>query len=421
MKALNRLAILAMALLLAIGTAGAALLSDEEFVGPFPSWMNVKTAYGAVGDGKADDTAALQNALNALANNDPAARAVLYLPAGTYRITRGLTMTSHMYVEVLGEDPAKTIIKWDGGDEGIMLLCNGVRYSKIGRLTWDGGGKPVTAIWHRWDGHTPNAATGLEHADEVFTDVAFGIRAGTPHFMDAECLVLRCTFQRCSQAGLSIESFNALDWWVWYGRFIDCKLGATNAADGQYGGGHFHVYESLFQRSKVADIRIGHASYFGIRNNTSLGSKAFFLGVRPSVGAGAWAPEDTWGAQLIVQGNTILDPQDATPIRIASSPSLLLLDNTIRSRPGTTAPLVEINAPGTPAIVAVGNTVTAANPYTTSGKVTDIDTKIVAPGAIATALPELPGTPPRTERKIFEVPPTPAARCSRRSSMRRQS
>jgi len=50
------------------------------------------------------------------------------------------------------------------------------------------------------------------------------------------------------------------------------------------------------------------------------------------VAAGAWKPVDTWSAQVILQGNTILDPQDATPIRFASSSSAFLMDNVIRGR-----------------------------------------------------------------------------------------
>src|SRR5262249_12175609 len=38
----------------------------DEFVGPFPSWINIKTAYGAKGDGITDDTAAFQRALTEL-------------------------------------------------------------------------------------------------------------------------------------------------------------------------------------------------------------------------------------------------------------------------------------------------------------------------------------------------------------------
>src|SRR5437660_7129560 len=42
-------------------------LHGDEFVGPFPSWTNVKTAYGAAGDGMADDTAAIQSGLDEVA------------------------------------------------------------------------------------------------------------------------------------------------------------------------------------------------------------------------------------------------------------------------------------------------------------------------------------------------------------------
>ena len=63
----------------------------EEFVGPFPSWANAKSDFGAVGDGQTDDTAALQKAIKALGG---AKSAVLFIPDGTYRITAGLTMVS---------------------------------------------------------------------------------------------------------------------------------------------------------------------------------------------------------------------------------------------------------------------------------------------------------------------------------------
>jgi len=55
------------------------LFPSEEFVGPFANWKNVKTDFGAAGDGKADDTAAIQKTLDQLQQKP----GVLFLPAGT--------------------------------------------------------------------------------------------------------------------------------------------------------------------------------------------------------------------------------------------------------------------------------------------------------------------------------------------------
>jgi hypothetical protein len=376
----------------------------EEFVGPFPGWADLKRDYQAVGDGDADDTPAIQRALDELRkSSERGTRAVLYIPAGTYRLTRGLTMTSHIYVAVVGEDPARTSLRWQGPEGGVMLECNGVRYSKFGRLTWDGQGKAVAAVSHQWDGKTPNANSGCEHADEIFKDVAFGIRAGVPHFMDAECAVHRCRFERCSNAGLSLNSMNALDWWVWQCHFDGCRVGASNCRDGEYGGGHFHIYESEFRGSTEADIVIGHANYFGIRNNTSVGSKAFFVAKRPQVGKGKWGDDETWGAEIKLQGNRILDPQDAAPIRLAECGPLVMLDNFVRGRPWAKGAVVEVHAPGSPDVLAVGNTFTVPKPFDVQGRLRELDTHTAVRTALPDDLPLLPESPARRERKIFEV------------------
>jgi polygalacturonase len=59
-------------------------MGDEEFVAPFPSWANVQTNYGAVGDGVTDDTAAIQNCLTALGTSTY----TCYFPAGIYKSLR---------------------------------------------------------------------------------------------------------------------------------------------------------------------------------------------------------------------------------------------------------------------------------------------------------------------------------------------
>src|SRR5215469_3206484 len=110
------------AVILASLPVAAYAMGDEEFVGPFPSWSNVKTNYGAAGDGVTDDTGAIQNALNAVGSNNP----TLFFPAGTYRITQTLTLAGQQHVNILGQDPTNTTILWAGSSGGTMLYLNGV-------------------------------------------------------------------------------------------------------------------------------------------------------------------------------------------------------------------------------------------------------------------------------------------------------
>src|SRR5262245_38724110 len=91
--------------------------ATEQFLGPFAGWLDARADFGAVGDGFADDTDALQAALDTI--RSPTGPPVLFLPAGTYRITRCLDLerTGHddsKDVAILGENPTNTVIRWDG-------------------------------------------------------------------------------------------------------------------------------------------------------------------------------------------------------------------------------------------------------------------------------------------------------------------
>jgi hypothetical protein len=221
----------------------AADLADE-FVGPFPSWADAKRDYGAVGDGQNDDTAALQKALDALRREDRT-QFVLYVPAGTYRITHTLVLLRERHneakdISIIGEDPAQTVLLWDGPSGGVMFDY-GAWYSKVGRLTFDGKGKARTAI-----AHGKQFVTFNEFFDLIIRDVGIGIEAGAPGGQGiAETTVLRSTFQRCSVAGISMQNFNSLDWFIRQSHFEDCGYGVTNTR----GAGNYHVYNSTFLRS----------------------------------------------------------------------------------------------------------------------------------------------------------------------------
>jgi uncharacterized protein (TIGR03437 family) len=372
-----------------------AAICQEEFLGPFPSWANARTAYGAVGDGIADDTSALQAGLNSLGNDGQAV--VLYLPAGTYRITRTLTMAAKTNVALIGEDPARSIIRYDGPAGQDMLYANGVRYTRWSRLTWDGAGKAKTAVNHGWDGKTGLAATGLEHSDSIFQDVQFGIRAGTykpGEYQDAEASVVRVRFLRCSQACISIESWNALDWWIRDSEFVSSRLGVTN----EYGAGSFHVYTSVFRDSSYSDISIHDAFVFSIRGNTSVNSKKFFTGV--DVGQNS--------ANVTIQGNRIITPRDDAAISVRNLGPLMLIDNQFQSRAGAQGPVVEHRS-GYAGLetVSIGNTFTVNNPVVVespSSRFRTMGDKIVS--SLSLSVPALPAAPPRVQRQIFEVPAT---------------
>ena len=134
----------------------------DDFTGPFKSWANVKTLYGAAGDGKKDDTDKLQLALDNLSNPATSfnmgskAYMTIYLPAGTYKISKTLVLKGKIGVNIIGEDPNKTIIQWAGAADDTMFWANASAYFKIGRITWNASGikgmKAIGIHWkNRWD------------------------------------------------------------------------------------------------------------------------------------------------------------------------------------------------------------------------------------------------------------------------------
>ena len=81
-------------------------------------WINVKTAYGAAGNGSTDDTTAIQNAINA--GTAFAYGAVIYFPAGDYTVTSTLTCQTTVPVYFLGDHPH--VLRHRGLPAGLRLV-----------------------------------------------------------------------------------------------------------------------------------------------------------------------------------------------------------------------------------------------------------------------------------------------------------
>lgn len=263
----------------------------EEFNGPFPSWANVKARFNARGDGKHDDTKALQRAIDSLScrptgfNIGPQGYTVIYLPAGTYCISSTLTLRGKIGVSIIGEDPAHTVIKWTGDDRDTLLWTNGSAYFKVSRLTWDANGrKDMDGIGLHWKDIWQDklsrsfAALNIELSDNIFIGgFKHGISGGTfgrpegTGFNDSEVTIRRCVFYDCTGAGIEIHGYNALDYWIWDCKFLDCYQGIYCS----FGG--YHVYRSFFSGSRRCDLHNMHGYYLSVRGCYSQHAGAFSL------------------------------------------------------------------------------------------------------------------------------------------------
>ena len=356
---------------------------NEEFVGPFPSWADVKRDYGAVGDGLTDDTAAFQQGLDEIGT--PGHPAVLYVPAGTYRTTQTLLLQSRLGVSFVGENPLTTVLQWHGAAGGVLLHVDGVLCGRVGRMTLDGQGQAESAIWHK-------QMLGLfasyesEYADMILKDASYGIRAGVSG-NDSSVLVLRCQFLRFSQAAISTESYNTLSWIARHCLFEDCAIGITNERQ----SGQCMAYQNVFRRSTTADVLLGNDDgWFSLRWNTSVGSKAFFV-VPALIGP---------GRNMTLQGNVIIQPQDNLAVSEPDWGPLVMLDNIFQSLPqnrhGTSFTMDNL--------VSVGNTFTADGSPFSWGRMLSLDDRVVDPATLDVVEPELPGFLPNRHRTVIEVP-----------------
>jgi hypothetical protein len=412
---------------IAITVTTSASAGNEEFAGPFANWINAQTGKRQDGTGSSlctpatdntgatDVTTALQSCINALTPTNPN----LYLPAGTYKFSSTLNISSDVsvcgisgvcaYISILGHHPSDTKLLWAGATNGTMVNINGFAGSTFSRITFDGGGVASLFVDQSFDGVSSGGKTfdtGNQISDDVFQNggaQSVGYRCGALNNGCSEVEVIRDTFNGL-QIGVMTCNANALDVWVWYSKFLNNTYGITNDAAGLSGiscgpaaGGNYHVSGSLFQGSTAGDIYSASGGAFNLIDNFSTGSNQFI---------------PVHGDELTLQRNRIINTTNG--ISINACFNVVLLDNQILTKAGNAGPVVQSGPTrcGGGRILSLSNTFTVANAIhdATSGGYNEYyllgDVVDSSGASINTTPPTLPGPPSNNGRTIYEASPS---------------
>jgi len=385
--------------------------SDLEFNGPFPDWWNVVDDFGADPTGTNDSTTAFQAMIDAMTVHLTVKDGIYvpftgYIPSGTYLINTTLYFPdptsggSGAGVNLWGQDPETTILKWNGGGGFTMLWSDGCNESVVARLTFDGQNTAGGGfrIEHNLDLPTSNSRSRVQ--DCIFKNLNYGFwnsielpGEGT----DSEFSVMRCKFYSCNPYGIYVQKPEAYNYWVRQCYFEDCATGIANGPSGA-----FNVYDCVFVRSTEVDIQVNDGMRFcGIRRNYSFDSKRFLYAS---------------GTCLIVQDNHVSNSVEVDTIQLANRVKVMILNNKIKSADeATTGPVINCldNVFGIDANAGLAPTFVLRNQFTVSDPIylvlatpvnNDIEGNIFNPGLVIDE-PDLPPFPPQIIRPTFIIIP----------------
>lgn len=246
---------------------------------PRSDWVNVQD-HGVAGDGKTDDTAALQELFNGFGNGS-----ILYFPQGTYRITATLSLIGPATGTVLIGHGRDTRLLWDGpadtpqhvfseSETGTVMLridgfAHGVRYEGF---VLDGNRQADVGTWHRC---TTRFETEILYRNIEFANFRKAGFLSQPEggahgdrFATAETVFQNVMFKDCG-TGASFTSFNDYNYIFTGCGFSGCGTGIACIR------GNFYVRNTHFDSSSIVDIRSHPEHASSIRRTTSLGSRAF--------------------------------------------------------------------------------------------------------------------------------------------------
>ena len=235
---------------------------------PRSDWLNVRQL-GAKGDGKTDDTQALQEAFGQVKPGT-----TVYLPAGTYRVTKTLLAKGPAIgVSVIGHGRDTTLL-WDGPVGGILFQDDGISSSKIVGLNFEGRGKAAVGFHHLSTCRFETEVLHRHLAFRNFTDAGLLAAKGDAYAL-AETTFDNCLFDHCRRGAVFI-SFNDYNWTFDGCEFQACDIGL------ECRHGNFYVRNTHFQDSRTVDVLAQPEHGCSIRRCTSSGSHRF-LDFRNSV------------------------------------------------------------------------------------------------------------------------------------------
>jgi len=220
--------------------------------------LNVRD-FGAVGDGVTDDTAAMQETLDAAYGAgghgiDYHFSRVVIIPAGTYRTTAPLTICNTWGAHVIGAGMSSTIIRNEGETGGTVLSLNGVGYSTFEhlRLEAEAGG---IACEYNWDGTGAVGGQLVSFYKMCFgsigghTVAGHGCRVGYAGNQCDTSSWIDCAFG--ADVGVGFYNLNSISHRVVGGNFQGCRIGIYVPA-----GAVQEIAGVGFQESSEWDIKI---------------------------------------------------------------------------------------------------------------------------------------------------------------------
>lgn len=255
----------------------------------FSDWSlgNVKTAFGAIGDGVHDDTAAVQAALSELTANEEGngGNHTVYFPPGTYLITSTLLLNRTAGSLIVGCGSLSTLL-WGGAPGNAttatrLFWSDGNTRAQFEGLSFDGANTCGVGLDH--DSHTIYESRVVHRSLAFVRFTVAGIRVGHNQYSDGGVASAEMTYENClflrNTAGVQFGAWNDYD-----NYFTGCEF-AENGYGVQAYAGNMYVTESRFVSNNISDGSItAHANSY--RWVVSVNSTAF-LTTLPGNGGGS--------------------------------------------------------------------------------------------------------------------------------------